>query len=76
MSDLRDRGGNFKPERFCVLHSYFGGGRDILVWLMSDVRHFPPPWSVEELDACFVVRDANAQAGCPDGHLTLLLGHA
>ena len=25
------------------------------------VRHFPPPWSVEELDAC-VVRDANGQA--------------
>ncbi len=25
-------------------------------------RHFPPPWSVEELDACFVVRDRNGQA--------------
>jgi hypothetical protein len=25
-------------------------------------RHFPPPWSVEELDACFVVRDHNGQA--------------
>jgi hypothetical protein len=24
-------------------------------------RHFPPPWSVEELDACFVVRDNNGQ---------------
>jgi hypothetical protein len=23
-------------------------------------RRFPPPWSVEELDACFVVRDDNA----------------
>ena len=23
---------------------------------------FPLPWSVEELDACFVVRDANGQA--------------
>jgi hypothetical protein len=22
---------------------------------------FPPPWSVEELDACFVVRDDNEQ---------------
>jgi hypothetical protein len=21
-------------------------------------RRFPPPWSVEELEACFVVRDA------------------
>ena len=24
-------------------------------------RHFPPPWSVEELDRCFVVKDANGQ---------------
>ncbi len=25
-------------------------------------RHFPPPWSVEELDSCFAVKDANGQA--------------
>jgi endo-1,4-beta-D-glucanase Y len=25
-------------------------------------RRFPPPWSVEEQDACFVVRDHNEQA--------------
>jgi hypothetical protein len=25
-------------------------------------RRFPPPWSVEELDACFVVRDASGRA--------------
>jgi hypothetical protein len=25
-------------------------------------RRFPPPWSIEELDACFVVRDHNGQA--------------
>jgi hypothetical protein len=25
-------------------------------------RRFPPPWSVEEQDACFVLRDANGQA--------------
>ena len=24
-------------------------------------RRFPPPWSVEETDACFVVRDHNGQ---------------
>ena len=23
---------------------------------------FPPPWSVEETNACFIVRDANGQA--------------
>jgi hypothetical protein len=25
-------------------------------------RHFPEPWSVEELDACFIVKDLNGQA--------------
>ncbi len=25
-------------------------------------RRFPPPWSVEESDACFIVRDAGGQA--------------
>jgi hypothetical protein len=25
-------------------------------------RRFPPPWSVGETDACFIVRDANRQA--------------
>jgi hypothetical protein len=24
-------------------------------------RRFPPPWSVEELDACFIVKDAGGQ---------------
>jgi hypothetical protein len=27
-----------------------------------DFRRFPPPWSVEETDACFIVRDKNRQA--------------
>jgi hypothetical protein len=27
-----------------------------------NARRFPPPWSVEETDACFIVRDANRQA--------------
>jgi len=25
-------------------------------------RHFPEPWSVDELDTCFVVKDLNGQA--------------
>ena len=25
-------------------------------------RQFPPPWSVEETDACFIVRDASGRA--------------
>ena len=29
---------------------------------MIEPRNFPPPWSVEELDSCFVVKDANRQA--------------
>jgi hypothetical protein len=28
---------------------------------MPSPRRFPPPWSIEELDACFVVRDSNGQ---------------
>ena len=31
-------------------------------------RRFPPPWSVEELDAYFVVRDANATAVSTKGY--------
>ena len=32
-------------------------------WAASQpVRRFPPPWTVEETDACFIVRDANGQA--------------
>jgi hypothetical protein len=29
---------------------------------MVEPRNFPPPWSVEELDSCVVVKDANGQA--------------
>ena len=29
--------------------------------IMSQPRPFPPPWTVEELDACFVVRDHDGQ---------------
>jgi hypothetical protein len=31
------------------------------VELVLKKRRFPPPWSVEEQDACFVVRDAHFQ---------------
>jgi hypothetical protein len=33
-----------------------------VVWARDRPRRFPPPWSVEETDACFIVRDANRQA--------------
>ena len=29
---------------------------------MSPGHHFPPPWSTEEEDGCFVVRDRNGRA--------------
>jgi hypothetical protein len=29
---------------------------------MPSARRFPPPWSIEELAECFIVRDANGQA--------------
>ena len=29
---------------------------------MTEPRRFPPPWSVEECPACFIVSDANGQA--------------
>jgi HEPN domain-containing protein len=36
--------------------------RSALLGGVTDPRRFPPPWSVEETDACFIVRDANGQA--------------
>jgi hypothetical protein len=29
---------------------------------MPSARRFPPPWSVDEQEACFIVRDASGQA--------------
>ena len=29
---------------------------------MSSTRRFPPPWSIEESAACFIVRDGDKQA--------------
>ena len=29
---------------------------------MPENRRFPPPWSVEETGACFIVRDSDGQA--------------
>jgi len=27
-----------------------------------ETRRFPPPWSAEETEACYIVRDASGQA--------------
>ena len=29
---------------------------------MPSPRRFPPPWTIEETDACFIVKDATNQA--------------
>ena len=29
---------------------------------MPSLRRFPPSWTAEETDACFIVRDGNGQA--------------
>jgi len=31
-------------------------------WQNDLARRFPPPWTIEELDACFIVKDSNEQA--------------
>jgi hypothetical protein len=43
MSNLRDRSGDVKPDRFYALRFCFGDGRYILVCLMSDARRSAPP---------------------------------
>jgi hypothetical protein len=57
--NLRASSSYVEPERICSLHRRAGAARRILVLVTN--RRFPPPWSVEELEACFVVRDSNGQ---------------
>jgi hypothetical protein len=38
------------------LRGYQGGGK------RRETRRFPSPWSVEETEPCFIVRDSNGQA--------------
>jgi hypothetical protein len=38
-------------------------------------RRFPPPWSVEELDACFVVRDRGGQANSRVWSIRFIVWH-
>jgi hypothetical protein len=35
---------------------------DAISRLKSSMPRFPSPWSVEEIDACFIIRDHNGQA--------------
>jgi hypothetical protein len=45
-----------------VLRFYASGPQFRPKSALMPPRRFPPPWTVEELSACFVVRDANGQA--------------
>ena len=38
--------------------------RDCLGFFFDEQTSFPPPWTVEDLDAAFVVKDANGQKLC------------
>jgi hypothetical protein len=38
------------------------GAGAVTRYLTGMPRRFPPPWTVEEADACFIVRDHNGQA--------------
>jgi len=60
MSNLKDWTVNAKPERFCVLRSYFGVGRVFLVYMMSDARR-PRRWLTRPADA-------NAPLAIPHRH--------
>jgi hypothetical protein len=48
--------GTRQSRRFCQRADGFAAS------LQMATRRFPPAWSVEELDACFVVRDHNGQS--------------
>jgi hypothetical protein len=36
--------------------------RQVALAVTDDRRRFPPPWTVEETQPCFIVRDHNGQA--------------
>ena len=41
---------------------------------MVEARSFPPPWSVEETDACFIVRDGKAaKIWCKQRHMEYVI---
>jgi hypothetical protein len=50
-------------RRVAEERSALSGERSALSGLVTEPRRFPPPWSVEELNAhhCFVVRDDSGQ---------------
>ena len=45
-----------------VVRQLFPAAMRAALGLGMTARRFPPPWSVDEQQACFIVRDANGQA--------------
>jgi hypothetical protein len=45
-----------------ISSNFAGAALDWVKNAMPGSRRFPPPWSAEETDACFIVRDGNRQA--------------
>jgi hypothetical protein len=50
-------GGSFPADFLSNLATRYYRAKQVI-----SSRRFPRPWSVEETDACFIVRDANGQA--------------
>jgi hypothetical protein len=40
--------------------SYGAQGATVVAGYVAVTRRFPPPWSVEETDACIIVHDATS----------------
>jgi hypothetical protein len=54
---LARRGGLFSRDWDRPGGLYHGDGATLLI----SSRRFPPPWTLEELEACFVVKDSGGQ---------------
>jgi hypothetical protein len=54
-SNIRTSSGYFEPKRVRSLQSHHFSVRPGVVLVTP--RRFPPPWSVEDIGAAFVVRD-------------------
>jgi hypothetical protein len=54
--------GNITPDEARAILRRMAQDRSTLSGLLTEARRFPPPWTVEELTECFVVRDANRHA--------------
>jgi hypothetical protein len=50
------------PGRYSVLAAVAVAPPPRYHWPMPTPRCFPPPWSIEESSACFIVRDGDKQA--------------